>query len=327
MRTTTTTASHEPTGENHGANWLHALRQLRHERGGQSLAGWLFIGPSVILFTIFNAYPLIRGIGIAFSDYRYLIPGHEPFNGLDNYREMAHDPVFRESLARSLEYMLIFVIMNFLLSFLVALLITQVRSNREASVYRVLSYLPVVLPILISGLIWRQLLNTQFGYIDYFLRHVLHITHSPDFLHDAHWTVPVLATVAVWRAAGSSVLLLLVGLYSINAELYEAAALDGAGWWRRLFNITIPLLRPTFAIIFVLGAGVLGAAEESLVFFGLTDSGPAGAGRLIGRYSYETAFLVGDLRWGYAAAMNLVVGLISIAISGITFRLLRSGRD
>lgn len=323
----TTTTNHEPTSENQGANWLRAVRQLRHERGGESLAGWLFIGPAVILFTIFNAYPLIRGIGIAFSDYRYLVPGHEPFTGLDNFVEMAHDTVFRESLSRSLEYMLIFVTLNFIMAFLVALLITQIRSGREAGIYRVLSYLPVVLPIAIAVLVWRQLLNSQFGYIDYFLRHVLHLTHTPDFLHDAHWSVPALATVAVWRAAGSSVLLMLVGLYSINAELYEAASLDGAGWWRRLFKITIPLLRPTFAIIFVLGAGVLGATEESLVFFGITDAGPSGAGRLIGRYSYETAFLKGDLRWGYAAAMNLVVGLISIAISGVIFRLLRSGKD
>ena len=94
----TITTNSEATGGNQGANWLRALKQLRHERGGESLAGWLFIGPAVILYIIFSAYPLIRGIGIAFSDYRYLVPGHEPFNGLDNYRELAHDPVFWQSL-------------------------------------------------------------------------------------------------------------------------------------------------------------------------------------------------------------------------------------
>ena len=126
---------------------------------------------------------------------------------------------------------------------------------------------------------------------------------------------------------GTNVLLLLVGLYNINQELYEAAAIDGAGWWRRLFHITIPLLRPTFTIIFVLAAGVLGGGvEESLVFFGVTDAGPEGAGRVIGRYAYEIAFREGDLRWGYAAAMNLTVGLMSMAISAVAFRALRSGR-
>ena len=111
-----------------------------------------------------------------------------------------------------------------------------------------------------------------------------------------------------------------------RTALELAASIDGAGWWRRLTSITIPLLLPTFTIIFVLAAGVLGEAEASLIYYGVTDAGPEGAGRLIGRYAYEVAFLQGDLRWGYAAAMNLTVGLTSMAISGLVFRVLRSGR-
>jgi ABC-type sugar transport system permease subunit len=125
---------------------------------------------------------------------------------------------------------------------------------------------------------------------------------------------------------GTNVLLLLVGLYNINQELYEAAAIDGAGWWSRLRHVTMPLLRPTFTIVFVLAAGILGDVEPSLIFFGVTDRGPQDAGLLVGRYAYETAFRLGDLRWGYAAAMNLTVGLISMAMSAVVFRALRSGR-
>jgi ABC-type sugar transport system permease subunit len=125
---------------------------------------------------------------------------------------------------------------------------------------------------------------------------------------------------------GSNVLLLLVGLYNINSELYEAASIDGAGWWRRLTSITVPLLLPTFTVIFVLAAGVLGEAEASLIYYGVNDAGPEGAGRLIGRYAYEVAFQQGDLRWGYAAAMNLTIGVVSMGISATVFRVLRSGR-
>lgn len=320
----TATAVHDDRGN--VGNWWRALRQVRHERGGQALAGYLFIGPAVALYVVFNAYPLVRGIVIAFSDYRYLVPGYAPFNGLDNWREMANDPVFLQSLVRSLEYMAIYSVLSFVLAFLVAVLITEIRGGREASLYRVLAYLPVVLPVAIAVLAWKQLANPDFGYIDYFVRNVLHLPGSPDFSHDPAWVVPLLAVIAVWRAGGSSVLLLLVGLYSIRAELYEAAALDGAGWWRRLFSITLPLLKPSFAVIFVLGAGVLGAVEEPLIYFGVTDAGPGAAGRLIGRYAYETAFLLGDLRWGYAAAMNLTVGIVSMAISVVVFRVLRSER-
>jgi ABC-type sugar transport system permease subunit len=308
------------------AAWWQALRRLRTESWGEALAGYLFIGPAVLLFAVFNAYPVIRGLMIAFSDYRYLIPDHQPFNGVSNWLEMSQDPVFWVSMARSYQYTLIYVLLNFVLAFLVAVLISQVYSPREASVYRVISYLPVVLPIAVALLVWKQLLSPEFGYISYFLKDVLGWSSAPDFLRDATWTVPVLAVIAAWKAIGQNILLFLVGLYSINSELYEAASIDGAGWWRRLFSITVPLLRPTFTIIFVLGAGVLGAAEESLVFFGLNDAGPEGAGRLIGRYAYEVAFLQGDLRWGYAAAINLTVGLMSMVISMIVFRALRSGR-
>lgn len=320
------TAATATRDQSAAGGWLQALRGLRQERGGEGLAGYLFIGPAVLLFLIFNAYPLFRGVVMAFSDYRYLIPGHAPFNGIDNWREMFGDATFWASLQRSLLYMAIYIGFSFVMALLVAVLITEVKSQREAAVYRALVYLPVVLPIAIAVLIWKQLLSPEFGYLDYFLSSVLGIDNVPDMIQDPRWTIPVFALISAWKACGTSILLLLVGLYSINSEVYEAASLDGAGWWRRLFSISIPLLRPTFAVIFVLGAGVLGMVEESLVFFGMTDAGPSAAGRVAGRYAYETAFLIGDMRWGYAAAMNLTVGLISILISLVIFRVLRSER-
>jgi multiple sugar transport system permease protein len=306
-------------------NWWRALRQTWQEGWGD-LTGYLFVGPAVIVYVVFNAYPLLRGLAIAFSDYRYLLPDHAPFNGIDNWIEMSGDKVFWDSLGRSFYYALLYVILNFTVAFFVAILISQIKSQREAGAYRVIAYLPVVLPIAVALLVWKQILSPEFGYISYFLKQVLRLPNAPDFLRDAAWSIPVLAVVAAWKTVGTNILLLLVGLYNINSELYEAAAIDGAGWWRRLFSITIPLLAPTFTLIFVLSAGVLGEAEVSLVFFGLDDAGPEGAGRIVGRYAYELAFRQGDLRWGYAAAMNLTVGLISMAISAVIFRVLRSGR-
>src|SRR5947209_4984022 len=112
-----------------GANWLRAVKSFRQESWRGSLAGYLFIAPALILFLTFNAYPIIRGLVIAFSDYRYLIPGHEPFSGLDNWKEMAHDRVFWESLRRSAEYALIFMALNFLIAFFVAVLISQIKGG------------------------------------------------------------------------------------------------------------------------------------------------------------------------------------------------------
>ena len=85
----------------HAAAWWQALRRVRREAWGEAVAGYLFVGPAVILFATFNAYPVIRGLMIAFSDYRYLIPGHQPFNGIDNWIEMAQDQVFWECFSTS----------------------------------------------------------------------------------------------------------------------------------------------------------------------------------------------------------------------------------
>jgi ABC-type sugar transport system permease subunit len=286
--------SREEGGRSNAAAWWAAARALRTESWGEAVAGYLFVGPAILLFFTFNAYPVVRGLMIAFSDYRYLIPGHSPFNGVDNWREMTADPLFLSSFGRSLQYTALYFVLNFGVAFLVAVLISQVANQREAGAYRVISYLPVILPIAVALLVWRQLLNPEFGYIKHVLVNWLG-TGAPDFLRDAAWAVPVLAIIGAWKVMGTNVLLLLVGLYNINNELYEAAAIDGA-------------------------------AEASLVFYGLQDAGPEGAGRLIGRYAYEVAFLLGDLRWGYAAAINLTVGLTSMIISALVFRALRSGR-
>jgi ABC-type sugar transport system permease subunit len=314
-----------PSSDGTVARWWRALKQTHRESWGESLTGYLFIGPAVALFLTFNAYPVVRGLVIAFSDYRYLVPDHSPFNAIDNWLEMVRDRVFWQAFGRSLQYTVIYFLLNFGVAFLVAVFISEVRHPREAGIYRVIAYLPVILPAAIAFLVWRQFLNPEFGYVGVLLKAVF--GKAPvELLRDARAVVPTLAIIAAWKAMGSNVLLLLVGLYNINSELYEAASIDGAGWWRRLTSITVPLLLPTFTVIFVLAAGVLGEAEASLIYYGVNDAGPEGAGRLIGRYAYEVAFQQGDLRWGYAAAMNLTIGVVSMGISATVFRVLRSGR-
>ncbi len=286
--------------------------------------GYLFILPALVLYITFSAYPLVRGLTIAFSDYRFLVPNHQPFNGLDNFIEMVNDRMFWESFQRSAYYTAIYTPLNIGLALLIALLISKILNPLEAAIYRVVAYLPVVLPIAVALLLWKQLLNPQFGYINYFLREWIGMANPPAWLAEPDWVIPTLATAAVWKNVGQNILLFLIGLYNINRELYEAAAMDGANGWRQFLHITMPLLRPTFVVVLVLAAGIIGTAEESLIMFGRTAAGPQNAGMLIGRYSYDIAFYLGDMRWGYAAAINLTMGIISMIMAAIIFKLLRS---
>jgi len=291
---------------------------------GDALMGYVFVGPAVILFMLFQGYPIVRGLMIAFSDYRFLIPDHQPFNGVSNYTEMWRDATFWSSLNRSLQYTGLYVVGLVLLGLVGAVLIASIRSQKEASVYRVIAYMPVVLPIAVALLLWRQLLNNQFGYVNHLLRDILGLP-APNWLGDAAWIIPTLVIAAVWKQVGQTIMLFLIGLYGINRELYEAAAIDGAGAWRRFLSVTLPLLRPSFVLVLVLSAGVLGSAEESLIFFP-NETGPRNAAQLIGRYSYDVAFRLGDMRWGYAAAMSLTIGIISMLVSALVFRVLRGER-
>ncbi|MCL4858332.1 MAG: sugar ABC transporter permease [Caldilineaceae bacterium] len=316
----------QPPNQTAFGYWWRALRGLGREERGDALLGYLFILPALALYITFSAYPLIRGVAISFSDYRYLIPDHQPFNGLANFREMLGDRVFWEAFGRSVYYTALYTPLNIGLGLLVAVLISRVFSPWEASVYRVISYLPVVLPIAVALLLWKQLLHPQFGYLNYFLREFVGIAKPPAWLADPNWVIPTMAVAAAWKNVGQNILLFLIGLYNINNELYEAAAIDGANAWRQFRHITLPLLRPIFTLVLVLAAGVLGTAEESLILFGRTQAGPQNAGMLVGRYSYDIAFYLGDMRWGYAAAINLTMGVISMLMAVVVFKLLRSGR-
>jgi ABC-type sugar transport system permease subunit len=302
-----------------------ALRSARRRRiVGDALMGYAFVAPAVLLFIVFQGYPIVRGLMIAFSDYRFLVPDHQPFNGLANWYEMWRDATFWAALNRSFQYTGMYVVGLVLLGLLGAVLIGSFQSQKEASVYRVIAYLPVVLPIAVALLLWRQLLNNQFGYVNHLLRDVLGLP-APNWLGDATWVIPTLVIAAVWKQVGQTILLFLIGIYGINREMYEAAAIDGASALRKFIHITLPLLRPSFVLVLVLSAGVLGTAEESLIFFP-NENGPRAAAQIVGRYSYDVAFKLGDMRWGYAAAMSLTVGLISMLASAIVFRVLRGER-
>jgi ABC-type sugar transport system permease subunit len=199
--------------------WWQALRGLRQEGWGDGAMGYLFILPALALYIIFSAYPLVRGVAIAFSDYRYLIPDHHPFNGLANFSEMVGDPVFWESFGRSLYYTAIYTPLNIGLGLLIAVFISKVINPWESSTYRVISYLPVVLPIAVALLLWKQLLHPQFGYLNFFLREFVGIDNPPAWLADPNWVIPTMAVAAAWKNVGQNILLFLVGLYNINSEL------------------------------------------------------------------------------------------------------------
>lgn len=305
----------------------HQLRAVRTQKWG-NLWGYLFIAPALLLYLIFQGWPIVRGLYMAFSDYRWIIPathGWRSFNGWANFRELWGDETFWRSLGIAVKFTLVFVPATLVLALFVAVMIAQVKNRYLAGFYRVVSYLPVILPVSVAMVVWRSIYHTEFGYLNHFLKTVVGIPKPPNWLGSSTWALWAVLLAAVWMSFGHQALLFLIGIYNINSEQYEAAAIDGAGSWAQFRYITLPWLKPIFVIVLVLSAGVLGTTAEMLVLFN-TSGGPAESALTVGLYIYRVAFAVGDMRMGYAAAMSLVLGLLSMLISGVIFRLLRTER-
>ena len=307
-----------PGTNNLGALLREFRRQTKAEKVKSNPFGYLFIAPALVLYLVFNIWPMIRGFAMAFTDYRFIYPKSKwEFNGVANFVELFQDKIFWESLGLSVRFTLIVLPSALIFALLVALLINRVRSG--SGFYRWASYLPVILPTAVTFLMWGQFYGDKFGFINTNLR-ALGIATPPNWLGSVQYALLSVAVVDVWRAFGFFTILFLIGLYNINAELFEAASIDGANAWQQFWQITLPLLRPTFLLILVLNAGINPAAEQILI---LTGGNPQNATRTLGFYNFQVAFSFGDLRMGYAASMSLILWVVTALMTAFWFRVLR----
>jgi len=231
---------------------------------------------------------------MAFSPYSWVIPetkGLLVFNGLENYRELFQYQEWWHSLWVSAKFTAGVLPTSFILAMFTAVMISKVAHPRWAGFFRIVSYLPVVLPISSAMLLWRNLYEAEYGYINYFLKTALYIKEPPNWMRDPRWTLLSAVLPTVWKGFGHNTLLFLIGVYSINRELYEAAEIDGAGgaWWSEW-------------------------------------GGPYQAALTTGLYAYALAFGRADMRMGLGASASLILGLISMLLSGIIFKTVRVER-
>ena len=309
------------------AEFGRQVASIRHQKWGNPW-GYVFVAPAVILFLTFQGYPLLRGFLMAFSDYRWLIPetqGLFALNGLANFREMMHDPEFFRSFGITLRYTVLYLPTLIVVSLFIAVMISKVRNPRMAAFYRVVAYMPVVLPVSVVMMMWRQIYHPQYGYLNHVLTALFKVENPPYWLGDPKWAMWAVLFPDIWKSFGYYTLLFLMGIYNIDPVLYEAAAIDGAGGWHQFRYITLPLLKPIITLVLVLTGGLASSTVSIMTMFD-TSGGPAESVLTVGLYAYRTAFVIGDMRMGYAAAISLVLGLISALFSGVVFRLLRTER-
>lgn len=274
------------------------------------LVGLLFIAPWILGFLAFQLYPIIYTFVLSFTSYTGL--GAMQFIGLQNYvRMFTQDPLFWTSLYNTAYYTILAVPIGLAVALIMAVAMNQ--QLKEVAIYRAALYLPSILPIFAISFIFLVLLNPQFGLLDYILS-LLHLP-SIDWLGDPHWAKVAIVMMAQ-LGAGNAALVFLAGLRAVPVTLYEAAQIDGASWWTRFWQITIPLITPVILYNMILGLSTgLQIFTQSYI---LTQGGPDNATTFYVYYLWENAFSYSQM--GYAAAMSWVLFIVSFGIAMIVFR-------
>ncbi|WP_214324551.1 carbohydrate ABC transporter permease [Nonomuraea sediminis] len=261
--------------------------------------------PALVPVLIFSVGPLLYGIGLAFTDARAGRNRVYSFAGFDNFVKLLTEPDFWSSFRIGLIYALSVTALTFLAGLGLAILLNQ--NLRFRGVARVLSVVPWAMPPVVIGLMWKLVYHPDAGILNSMLGTDI------DWLADFTFVIPAIIIMGVWAGMPQTTVVLLAGLQNVPKELYEAVEVDGAGTWRKFWNITLPQLKPVIVAITSLDF-VWNINQFSLVFV-LTQGGPGGRTRLPMLFAYQEAFRYG--RFGSAAAMGVVITVVVLAVLGV----------
>jgi len=278
---------------------------------------YLLIAPTLIWVIVFMIFPLVYSLNLSFSDWNP--PNPPAFIGARNYAELLYDPRFSSSLLRTFFFTGITVCVEFVLGLLVALSITKL-SPRIAERINIVSIIPIVMTPVITGILWRIILNSEYGILNYYL-HFLGFPRYIAWLSSPDLSLFSCMIVDIWHWTPFVALAFTAGIGAIPKEPLEAAQIDGASYWNIFRNIMLPFLHTIIMLVLLL------RIVESMLFFDvnyiLTMGGPGISSELVSLYIYKSAFWFWHL--GYSSAMSYII-LIIADIVGMTLFVVVLGR-
>ena len=276
--------------------------------------GYVFIAPWIIGFLAFTALPMVATLVFSFTNINLAQTEPLKFVGLKNYENLLRDHQTWESLGITLKFAALALPVGVVVPFLVALLLHS-RHLKGAGIFRVLFFLPYVVPFVAGVLIWNGMLNADTGWLNIPLR-AIGISKPPAWLEDPTWIYTGLVLMGLW-GIGAGVIVYLAGLKGVPTDLYEAAKIDGAGAWQSLRNITIPMMTPV--IFYTVVLGVVEVLQYFLVPLVLKNGTgePGGSTMFYNLYLYKNFFAFQNMSYG--ATLAWVLFLISLAITLVLF--------
>ncbi len=272
---------------------------------------WFLLIPSLLPVLAFSVYPLANGIWLGFTDAVAGMDVRFSFNGLNNYAKLLRDDLFWNSFQIGLIWAFGVTVLQFLLALSLSLLLNA--GLRLQWLVRPLALVPWAMPSVIVAILWKLIYHPDAGLLNAVLKAFHVIDHNINWLGDFSLALPAVIVVGVWAGMPQTTIALLAGLQSIPYELHEAAALDGAGAWRRFTTVTWPAIRPVVVAITTLDF-VWNFNSFGLVYV-LTEGGPGGKTMLPMLFAYQRAF--GNGEFGYASALGNAMVVIVLAIMGV----------
>lgn len=282
-------------------------------------AGWWFTLPALLLLAVFLLLPVAAALLLSFTDFDlYSLADSKNLRviGLENYHALLATPLFWKALGNTAVFVVLGVPLSLLASLGSALLIDS-RLARFKPLFRTALFAPVVTTLVAVALVWRYLLHTRYGLLNYLLTHLG--LPAIDWLGDPHWSMPSIVLLAVWKNFGYNMIILMAALQAIPEDLYEAARLEGASTWARLRHITLPLLTPTLALVGILTvSGYFQLFAEPYV---MTRGGPMQSTVSVLTFMFDQGFTWWKL--GFASSVAFVLFALILVLTALQLKLTR----
>ncbi|RFB19286.1 sugar ABC transporter permease [Bacillus sp. HNG] len=278
----------------------------------KSRHAWMFLLPTAILLTTFTLLPALAALGLSFTDYNVFM-GTVDWVGLENFIRAFKDEEFWNALKNTAYYWILVTPALVVLPVFLAILVNQQLIGIK--LFRLTYYFPALVSVVITAILWNWLFASD-GIFNYLLS--LIGINPIDWLTSRKFVMISLAIVTIWQGLGYYMLFYLAGLQSVPTDLYEAAELDGAGFWKKHIHITFPMLKPI--IFFTAVISTMSAFKEFTLMLTMTDGGPIGASKTVVFIVFEKAFR--QLEMGYASAISFILFIIILILTLLNKRTL-----
>lgn len=283
----------------------------------KTIWAYFFLFVPLTFYLLIRIYPTFSSFNISFTDWD-IVSSEKQFIGLENYQKMVNDPVFLKTLVNTFRYVIFGLPVTLVLSFIIAYNLNKIK--RGLGLYRTLYFIPYMTSLVAVSWVWRWLYQPlPLGFFNNILS-FFGLAQQP-FLQSTSQALPSILAPTIWVEIGFQVIIFLAGLKAVPEFLYEAADIDGADNWQKLFKITIPLLRPT--IIFLVVMGTIKYLRIFTQVYSMTfqgEGGPLNSTKPLVLYIYNSAFRSFDM--GYASAMTVVLFVLILCITLIQLKVL-----